>query len=137
VVAEGSTHYVGDVDRVVLGKWDGQDGGYIGEARHNGGIYFDTGDDVWQAVEGDLSPEKAKELGWQVNEQFLRTQLENGVQRIEYVLDRDAYSSLEQLVTERANTFSAMEIKFLIANAEAYGYQRVGDAWVRIGEGQP
>ncbi|MBJ7339788.1 hypothetical protein [Mycolicibacterium sp.] len=62
MVAEGSTHYVGDVDRVVLGKWDGQDGGYIGEARHNGGIYFDTGDEVWKAVEGGSVPTKRRFL---------------------------------------------------------------------------
>ncbi|SHP10575.1 Uncharacterised protein [Mycobacteroides abscessus subsp. bolletii] len=44
-VADHSTHHAPGIgsnanpDRVVLGKWDRQDGGYIGEARHNGGIY--------------------------------------------------------------------------------------------------
>lgn len=43
-VADHSTHHAPGIgssanpDRVVLGKWDGQDGGYIGEARNNGGI---------------------------------------------------------------------------------------------------
>jgi hypothetical protein len=44
-VSDMVTHYFGDnPDRVVLGKWDGQDGGYIGDARTRGGIFFDTGD---------------------------------------------------------------------------------------------
>lgn len=42
-LADLSTHHFGNADRVVLGKWDGQDAGYIGEARNNGGIFFDTG----------------------------------------------------------------------------------------------
>ena len=61
-VADLSTHYVpspapdmGNADRVVLGKWDGQDNGYIGEARNNGGIYFDTGDETWDAMGQGLS----------------------------------------------------------------------------------
>lgn len=47
-LADMSTHYVGDSpDRVVLGKFGGQEAGYIGEARGYGGIYFDTGDPAW------------------------------------------------------------------------------------------
>jgi uncharacterized protein YoxC len=135
IVADESTHHVGDADRVVLGKWDGQDGGYIGEARHHGGIYFDTGDDVWRAVEGELGEKQAKVLGWQVNEQFLRTQMENHVGRIEYILDREKYSSLEEMVMERAGSFSAMEVEFLSRNAVTFGYERVGDSWVYVEEG--
>lgn len=129
-VAEGATHHVGDADRVVLGKWDGQDGGYIGEARHNGGVYFDTGDPVWNAVERGLSPDQAKLLGWEVNEQFLRMQLEHGVSRIEYVLD-SSYSTLEDVVLKRQGSFSAMEIEYLTEHAADYGYHRVGNSWVK------
>ena len=129
-VAEGATHHVGAADRVVLGKWDGQDGGYIGEARHNGGVYFDTGDPVWQAVERGLPPDQSKLLGWQVNEQFLRMQLEDGVSRIEYVLD-SRYPTLEDVVLERQGSFSAMEIEYLTEHAADYGYHRVGNSWVK------
>ena len=131
-VAEGSTHYIGDVDRVVLGKWDGQDGGYIGEARHNGGIYFDTGDDVWKAVEGGLDSGPAKVLGWQVNEQFLQAQMERGVARIEYILP-DGFDSVDQVARVRRESFSAMEINFLNAHASEFGYAREGNAWVYKG----
>lgn len=42
-LADLSIHYVGDsADRVVLGRFGGQDGGYIGDARAQGGIYSDT-----------------------------------------------------------------------------------------------
>ena len=43
-LADMATHYIGDSpDRVVLGKYEGYERGYIGEARENGGVYFDTG----------------------------------------------------------------------------------------------
>ncbi|WP_235658800.1 WXG100 family type VII secretion target [Mycobacteroides abscessus] len=138
-VADHSTHHAPGIgstanpDRVVLGKWDGQDGGYIGEARHNGGIYFDTGDETWNAVGRGLPESQAKALGWQVNEQFLRAQLENHVSRIDYVLDRGKFSTLEDVVIERAGSYSAMEIEFLTKNAAAYGYERIGDSWVLKG----
>ncbi|QIV82439.1 PE domain-containing protein [Mycolicibacterium frederiksbergense] len=132
-VSDWATHRVEGADRVVLGRWDGQDGGYIGEARHNGGgIYFDTGDEAWNAVEAGLGKEDAKSLGWQVNEQFLRTQLENGVGRIDYLLDHDLYDSLEDMAVERAGSFSQMEVEFLSKHAPAYGYERVGDSWVKV-----
>lgn len=131
-VADLSTHHIGDADRVVLGKWDGQDGGYIGEARNNGGIYYDTGPDTWDAIGSGLDEAQVKNLGWQVNEQFLRTQLENGVPRIEYVLP-DGFDSVEQVARERRESFSAAEINFLKENAAAYGYKQYGNSWVYEG----
>jgi hypothetical protein len=133
-VADMSTHYIGDnPDRVVLGKWEGQDGGYIGEARGQGGIYFDTGDPTWDTMTYGLSESDRTALTWPVNEQFLRNQMENHVGRIAYILDGDKYSSLEDMAFERAGSFSAMEVDFLSKNAAAYGYERVGDAWVYVG----
>lgn len=138
-VADLSTHHVpsptndlSNADRVVLGKWDGQDGGYIGEARHNGGIYFDTGDATWNALEQGLEATQSKALGWQVNEQFLRTQMENHVPRIEYVLP-DGFDSVDQVARVRRETFSALEINYLNDNAALFGYERVGNSWVYRG----
>lgn len=121
---------IGAANRVVLGQWDGQDGGYIGEARNNGGIYFDTGDATWDAMSNGLTKQQTTDLGWQVNAEFLRTQLENGIPRIEYILG-SRYSSLEDVVLERQGSFSAMEIEFLIENAAKYGYTRVGNSWIK------
>ncbi|HEY0227224.1 MAG TPA: endonuclease, partial [Mycobacterium sp.] len=130
-LADMATHYVGDnPDRVVLGKFDGHEGGYIGEARGDGGIYYDTGALAWDAVGQGLGPADADALGWQVNEQFLRTHMENGVSRIEYVLNSE-YPSLEAVLVKSPDSFSAKEIQFLVENGPAYGYRRVGNAWVR------
>jgi hypothetical protein len=130
-LADMSTHYIGgNPDRVVLGQYGGQTGGYIGEARSHGGIYFDTGDPTWDALTGGLEKPAEQQLVWPVNEQFLRTQMENHVGRIEYILDRDKYSSLEDMTFERSGSYSAMEVEFLDENAAEYGYERVGDAWV-------
>ncbi|WP_163720946.1 WXG100-like domain-containing protein [Mycolicibacterium psychrotolerans] len=136
-LSDFSTHHVhdeghlpGNVDRVVLGKWDGQDGGYIGEARANGGIYYDTGQEPWDSLTVGLSHEQVSDLGWQVNEEFLRTQMENGVSRIEYILDSQ-YASLEEVMIKRQGSFSAMEIEFLTENAPQYGYRRSGNTWVK------
>jgi hypothetical protein len=135
-LADMSTHYFGDnPDRVVLGKWDGQDGGYIGEARGHGGIYFDTGDPTWDAMTYGLDKTQEQSLVWPVNEQFLRTRMEDHVGRIEYILDREKYSSLEDMMLGRAGSYSAMEVEFLSKNAAAYGYERLGDAWVYTGGG--
>jgi uncharacterized protein YukE len=129
------THSFGDSpDRVVLGKWDGQDGGYIGEARANGGIFFDTGDPAWKALAEGLDTPTEQAVVWPVNEQFLRTQMENHVGRIDYMLD-SKYSSLEDMMFGRAGSYSAMEVEYLSKNAAAYGYERVGNSWVYMGGG--
>lgn len=139
-VANHSTHHAPGLpgnnvnpDRVVLGKWAGDDAGYIGEARHNGGIYYDTGNDTWNAIGHGLSKTDADALGWQVNEQFLVTQMENGIPRIDYVVEGTRFSSIEDVLRADPNSFSAKEIKYLIENAPAYGYERIGDSWVRVG----
>jgi uncharacterized protein YukE len=129
------THYFGDnPDRVVLGKWDGQDGGYIGEARANGGIFFDTGDPAWKALAEGLDKQTEQTLVWPVNEQFLRTEMENQVGRIDYLLDRGEYESLEDMAEDRATSYSAYEVNFLNNMAGEYGYERVGDSWTYVGD---
>jgi hypothetical protein len=133
-VADMSTHYIGDnPDRVVLGKFHGPEGGYIGDARSNGGIYFDTGDPTWDALtRGFSGGGDEKGLVWQVNEHFLRNQMESAVPRIEYVLP-DGYNSVEQLAGAQRQSYSAMEINFLKNNAAAYGYEQQGNVWIYTG----
>ncbi|MEZ0350967.1 hypothetical protein [Mycobacterium sp. pR1184] len=131
-IAEMSTHYVGETpDRVVLGKFNTYEGGYIGEARGHGGIYFDTGDPTWQAMTFGLDKSAERSLIWPVNEQFLRGQMESGIPRIEYHLPQGV-GSVEELMTLDPDSYSAKEISFLKSNAEMYGYRQVGDSWVRI-----
>ena len=136
-LADLATHYIGDnPDRLVLGKWDGQDGGYIGEARANGGIYFDTGDPTWDAMTYGLSDTQQRALAWQVNEHVLRSQMEVGVPRIEFSLPQE-FTSVEQLAATQRRSFSALEINFLKENAETYGYVQHGNVWVREGSHAP
>ena len=67
-------------------------------------------------------------MTWPINEHFLAKQMEDHVGRIEYILDRDKYSSLEEMALDACwETFSAMEINFLDQNAAEYGYKRVGE----------
>jgi hypothetical protein len=117
-------------DRVVLGKWDGLHGGYIGEAEKNGGIYFDTGGETWAAMTNGLSPAQRREIGWSVNERFLLTQLESGVAEIEYVLPK-GFDSVEQVANVDRESFSAFEIEFLQENAANFGYRQFGNRWIR------
>jgi uncharacterized protein YukE len=132
-LADMSTHYVGEnPERVVLGKFQGYEDGYIGDARGQGGIYFDTGDPTWDAFTQGLSDTQERGLAWQVNEQFLRGKMEDGVPRIEYVLP-EGFDSVEQLAAVRRRSFSALEINFLKENAEAYGYAQHGNVWVLEG----
>jgi hypothetical protein len=135
-LAEMSTHYVGDnPDRVVLGRYGGLEGGYIGEARGQGGIYFNTGDLAWDAMAYGLGKTEEHALVWPVNEQFLRGQMESGVPRIEYHLPHGV-SSVEELMTLDPDSYSAKEIAFLKSTAEAYGYRQVGDSWIHITGGR-
>ncbi len=130
------THYVGDnPDRVVLGRFDGHEGGYIGEARGSGGIYFDTGDPTWKMLAGGLERLREQAVVWPVNEQFLRTQMENQIGRIDYLLNRNVYDSLEDMAVDRAGTYSSFEVNYLNEVAATYGYERVGDSWVYVGGG--
>jgi len=131
-IADMSTHYVGaDPGRVVLGRFDGQDGGYIGAARGQGGIYFDTGNRTWDALTSDLTPPASENLAWQVNEQFLRSQMEAGVPRIDYELP-GRFPSVEDVLLAEPSSFSAKEIAFLQNSSGAYGYRQVGNSWVRV-----
>ena len=135
-LADMSTHHVGDnLDRVVLGKFGGQEGGYIGEARGHGGIYFDTGDPTWDAMTYGLNDGDRTSLVWQVNEQFLRGQMARGVPRIDYEL-LGKFGSVDDVLDVDPDSFSAMEIAFLKGNAEAYGYRQVGNSWVRVTDGR-
>ncbi len=134
-LADMSTHYVGDnPDRVVLGRFDGQDRGYIGEARGQGGIYFDTGDRTWHVLTNGFGDTQQRGVAWQVNKQFLRAQMEEGVPRIEYVIP-EGYTSVEQLAVEDRLSYFAAEINFLKANAAQYGYQQYGNVWLYGGDG--
>ncbi len=119
-LAEQSTR--GSGNRVVLGKWV-EGGGYVAEAKKHGGIYFETAEGVFEALGKD------RELAWAVNEQFLRNQLEAGVNRIELV--GETISEVLSSPT-RSQSFTAREIRFLMREAANYGYELVGNSWIKV-----
>jgi hypothetical protein len=134
-LSDMATHYFGDdPDRVVLGRWAGQDDGYIGEARGHGGIFFDTGDPAFEALAGGLDKPTEHALVWPVNENFLRTQMEDQIGRIDYLLDHSEYDSLEDMAEERGLSYSSYEVNYLNSVAGSYGYERVGDSWIYVGD---
>ncbi len=120
-VAEASTR--GKGNRVVLGVWQ-EGGGYIGEAVENGGIFFDAGAEVWEMLKASgVDP-------WEVNEAFLRQQLEAGVERIDFV-GVNVDELLDSTKVWERKPYRVLEAEFLEANAERYGYVRSGNSWIR------
>jgi len=118
-VAAASTRCSGQ--RVVLGAWQ-QGGGYIGEAIENGGIFFDTGDEVWEALrKSGVDP-------WLVNEAFLRRQLEAGVKRVDFA-SGNVWDTL--LDPSLMTSYRVKELQWMLDNASKYGYELVGNSWIR------
>lgn len=120
------------MNRVVLGKYEGQEAGYIGEARRYGGIYCDPGPQTLDAMTYGLDDEDANQLCWGVYEAFLRTQMERGPVRFDYVVDRRQFSSVEEILALDPHSLAAREIIFLQRNAESYGYQQLGSSWLQV-----
>lgn len=122
-IARNSTH--GSGDRVVLGEWVNprtwteEGGGFVREAIERGGIYFETPPPLYEALG------RSGELGWATNEQFLRNQLEAGVKRIDFAGD------VEQTLRTARGTSRWLEIDFLKKHASEYGYELVGNSWLR------
>ncbi len=125
-IAQESTHQAGSVDRVVLGRYEGNPArnfaGYINEAKANGGIYFNTGGDVWDTI-------KSNGRGWVPNREFLQAQMERGVQRIE--LHGESVSEVRKF---RPDSATAREMEFLRSNAAEYGYRQNGNVWEKVGD---
>lgn len=115
-VARNSTH--GSGNRVVLGEYIDDTAGYIGEARKNGGIYYQTADGVYDSMKVN------KDAPWAVNEQFLRNQLDTRVDRIDFV-SGDIYET----IAKYPDKFRGREIQYLLDHAD--DYVQVGNSWVR------
>jgi hypothetical protein len=120
-IARLSTHGSGDV--VVLGPWrhEGIEGFYVKVAEQEGAKYFMTPEGVYDALG------RNKELAWEVNERFLRSQLEAGVREIRIV-----GMKIEDILSPTApRGMLRKEIQCLMKVAEEYGYKLQGNSWVR------
>jgi len=124
VIVENSTR--GEGDRLVLGKWYtmGDGGGYIKDALDNGGIFLDTGPEISKVMD-----DSGIEF-WVLNEKFLESQLDAGIERIDFVTGNiDDLLEMYHGVPDVAVPYNVREIRWLEANAE--GYTRVGNSWIR------
>ena len=117
-VAENSTH--GSGDRLVLGKWE-ETGGYLAEAKNNGGVFFETADGVYDAMKGNT------DAVWAVNEKVLENTLSSGISRIDFYAE-----PFEEILTTFKSTARAKELRWLNQNALRYGFQRSGTSWFRL-----
>lgn len=125
-IAEMSTHVNQNSNRVVLGKW-AENGGYIGEAKANGGVWYETDSSFFSKLTNGLSETEGRAKAWSVNEQFLQGQLERGVGRIDLHGE-----TIREVLTNRPNSFTAMEIKYLETNAKSFGYVRDANSWIKV-----
>jgi len=101
-------------------------GGYINEAQTNGGIWFQTPDGVYEGLTQGLSAEQGRAVVWNVNQQFLQSNLENGVS--EFNLWNE---TPEDVLINRPNSYTASEVNYLQQNAGQFGYTRKGSSWVK------
>lgn len=132
-IAEKSTHKAGTVERVVIGSNTPNPlldfPGYIKEAETKGGIYYNTSGEVWDVIKPDGGHGNA----WPSNAQFLQSQLENGVPRIEL-----KGATVTEVINDpfRKESFTGKEINHLKGYAYEYGYKFSAEenAWIKVGE---
>ena len=125
-LARTSTNTSGAADRVVLGEWKGNYAGYVGEAKLNGGTWYQTNDGVFEKMTAGLNEAEKGAVAWRVNEYFLTQQMQKGVAKFEFTgLNPDA------IKVARPGSFAEKEVLFLEKNASNYGYVREGSAWVK------
>ena len=56
----------------------------------------------------------------------MKQQMQSGISKFEFV-----GTPVEAIKAGRPS-FAQMEVKFLEANAGKFGYQRIGDAWIKV-----
>ncbi|NNE64669.1 MAG: hypothetical protein HKN34_11350, partial [Gammaproteobacteria bacterium] len=127
-IARTSTNVSKDDSRVVLGQWK-ESGGYIEEARENGGIWFETPPEFFGVLSSSLDKSKLVKKAWVVNEKFLEQQLINGVPKFELHGE-----TIENVLLNRPDSFTAREIKYLEKNAKNYGYKREDNSWIKVND---
>jgi len=125
-IAEKFTHVYKNPNRLVLGKWE-KTGGYIGEAKTNGGVWYESDSSFFSKLTEGLDSSVGQAKAWKVNEQLLKGQLENGIGRIDLHGE-----TIREVLTNRPNSFTAMEIKYLETNANNYDYVRKGNSWIKV-----
>ena len=123
-IARESTHIQEPATRVVLGKWE-EAGGYIAEAKANGGVWYETQPGVYDAA--------GKAATWSTNEAFLNHAMEAGVDRLEFHgldIDRELLK-FDGVAFEDAPA-RVKEIRYMMDHAADHGYVRDGNSFVKL-----
>ncbi len=115
----------GSGKRVVLGHWV-EGGGYIQAALDEGGMFFDTSDEVWELLK------KSGVDPWKVNDAFVRQYVVDGGQ-FEYSL-RDLADRETEIAALRALLAGNEEEALKLIGKDSLPY-RLREAKVLLGEG--
>ena len=136
-LAELNTHGAGD--RLVLGKWEAhadelsaaevtQKGGYIADAKANGGRWFETAPGQYDILKG-------QGLQMDVNLRVLEREMQAGTSRVEFVgfhvddLLQEADDLMAGGRARDALNARYQEVLYLDENAGKFGYVRDGNGW--------
>ncbi len=136
-LAELNTHGAGD--RLVLGKWEAhadelsaaeltQKGGYIADAKANGGRWFETAPGQYDILKG-------QGLQMDVNIRVLEREMQAGTSRVDFVgfhVDDLLQEADDLMAGGRAReSLNAryQEVLYLDENASTFGYVRDGNGW--------
>jgi len=122
----------GSGNRVVLGPFEAPKGIFIQEALDNGGIFWDTGDELWATIEVTLK--KAGIDMFEANDQFVRVQIARGVERFDVVRGNvdnilENFNSGASELWEKIS-YTRKEVLDL-ATLPNIPYQRFGNSWIR------
>ena len=99
-------------DRIVLGQWVNNRGGYIAEAEINGGNWYETIGSYFDDLKVGIPLTEAESKAWLVNEEVLNLQFDARVGRIDLFGE-----TISEALLNRPKSFTAKEIKFVRANA--------------------
>lgn len=111
-------------ERVVLGKWK-PEGGYIEEAKNNGGIWYETEEKFFSILSADLPKKVVEEKLWQVNEAFIEGHVDETDRFCIYNETRDAVYRV------RGNSFTARELAYL-DHLDSYEYDNLSACFIKV-----
>ena len=118
----------GSGNHVILGPFK-PNGAFIQEALDTGGVFWDVGDELWEALD------KTGIDMFSTNDQFLRVQMERGIERFD-IIKTDVYEVIDNIndsppIDWKDIKYTEKEIMDLATMPDS-SYQLVDNSWVRV-----